>query len=86
MSGAHSKGNKQSVAQIEAELKVTRERMSNTVASIEDYVRPANFASRGLGKVTGFFKNDEGTARPERIAAAVAGVVGLVGLISRDRD
>ena len=86
MSGAHSKGNKQSIAQIEAELAATRIRVTEKVAEIEDYVRPANVASRGLGKVTGFFVTEEGSARPERIAAAVAGVAGLIGLLSRDRD
>lgn len=86
MSGAHSKGSRQSIAQIEAELAATRERVSTTVAAIQDYVRPANVATRGLGKVTDFFTNEEGAARPERVAAAVAGVVGLIGLMSRDRD
>jgi hypothetical protein len=86
MSGVHSKGHKPSIAQIEAELKATREQVAKTVSDIEDYVRPANVAARGLGKITGFFTSEEGSARPERVAAAVAGVVGLIGFLSRDRD
>lgn len=86
MSGAHSKGGKQSVAQIEAELQAARDRVTNTVSDIGDYVRPANVATRGLGKATQFFTNESGDLRPERVIAVAAAAIGLLGLLTRDRD
>lgn len=75
-----------SADQIAAEISQTRERILATVASIQEYAKPENVASRGLEKVKSFFVTSEGKARPERIAMAAAAVIGLVGLLSRDRD
>ncbi len=75
-----------SADQIAAEISQTRERILATVASIQEYAKPENVAGRGLEKAKSFFITDEGKARPERIAMAAAAVIGLVGLLSRDRD
>jgi hypothetical protein len=72
--------------EIAAEISQTRERILATVASIQEYAKPENVAGRGLEKAKSFFVTAEGKARPERIAIAAAAVVGLIGLLSRDRD
>jgi len=67
------------------ELKETRDRLSKTVEQLQDYVRPANVASRGVKKVTDFFVTDEGAPRPERIAAVGAGILAFFGVVLKSR-
>ena len=86
MSGSPEKGRKRSVSQIEAELQAARDSLTQTAGSISNYVRPANMAARGLGKATQFFVNEAGEVRPERVLAAAAAAIGLLGFLTRDRD
>lgn len=72
--------------QIAADISQTRERILATVASLQEYAKPENVAGRGIEKAKSFFVTPEGKARPERIAIVAAAVIGLVGLLSRDRD
>ena len=72
--------------QIAADISQTRERILATVASLQEYAKPENVAGRGIEKAKSFFVTPEGKARPERIAIAAAAVIGLVGLLGRDRD
>jgi hypothetical protein len=37
-------------------------------------------------KVTDFFLDEKGQIRPERAAIAGAAILGLIGLLTRDRD
>ena len=67
------------------EMKETRERLSATVENLQDYVRPANVANRGMKKVTNFFVNEDGDPRPERIAAVGAGVLAFFGVVLKAR-
>ncbi len=76
----------QSSDEIAAQIEATRTRLLGTVSELQDFVKPAAVANRGLTKATNFFVNEEGKPRPERIAAAVGAVIGLVGLLSRNRD
>ncbi len=65
-------------AEIAAELDRTRERLSGDVEALRDYFAPSNLARRGSERATGWFLDDFGGIRPERVAAAVAPVALLV--------
>lgn len=71
--------------QLAQELKETRERLTQTVNELTDYVRPSSVASRSLDKLTGFFTDADGEPRAERIAGAVASLVGVLGLVKKTR-
>lgn len=75
----------QNADQLARELKETRERLTQTVNDLTDYVRPSNVASRSLDKLTGFFTNADGEPRTERIAGAVASLVGVLGILKKTR-
>jgi|GEM_PF-1728957 len=85
MSSKDSANNEQSADQLAQELKETRERLTQTVNDLTDYVRPSSVASRSLDKLTGFFTDAEGEPRAERIAGVVASVVGVLGLVKKSR-
>lgn len=72
--------------QIAAELDKARDQLAESVANLEDYVRPSQVASRGMQKVTEYFVDEQGQIRPQRVAIAAAAFLGLIGLLSRDRD
>jgi hypothetical protein len=67
------------------ELKETRERLGKSVEELQDYVRPGNIADRGVKKVTGFFVDEDGAPRAERIAAVSAGVLAFFGIVFKAR-
>jgi len=69
-----------------SELAENRARLMDTVADLEDYIRPSNVAARGFHKVSEAFLDDEGKARPERVAAVAAGLAGIVGLLAKKKD
>jgi hypothetical protein len=75
-----------SADQLAQELKETRERLTRTVSDLTDYVRPSSVASRTLDKVSAFFTDADGEPRAERIAGAVASVVGVLGLVKKSRS
>ena len=85
MPSKDSASNEQSADQLAQELKETRERLTQTVNDLTDYVRPSSVASRSLDKVTSFFTDSEGEPRAERIAGAVASVVGVLGIVKKTR-
>ena len=76
----------QSADQLAQELKETRERLTQTVNELTDYVRPSSVASRSLDKVTSFFTDPDGEPRAERIAGAVASLVGVLGIVKKTRS
>ena len=67
-----------SIAEIEADMATTRARLAATVNQLEDRVKPANVARRGIDTVKGFFVDEYGGVRPERVAVVVGGVVGVL--------
>lgn len=71
---------------IARELQETRERLSKSVEDLQDYVRPANVANRGLDKVTGFFVDAQGQPRAERIAAVGASVLAFFGIAMKAKS
>jgi hypothetical protein len=84
MSGTHKAGN--SADRLAADLEKTRARLTESVSEFEDYIRPSQVASRSIQKVSDYFVNEKGQIRPERAAIAAAALLGLIGLITRDRD
>ena len=75
-----------SADQLMADIDARRARILGTIGDLQDFAQPANVANRGLNKAMSFFMTEEGKPRPERIVIAVAGVLGLIGLLSRDDD
>lgn len=73
------------VAEIEADLNATRDRLAGTVASLEQRLNPRTVMDRAMSeakaRVSAFYLDDQGKLRPDRVAmTAGAAVVGLIGL------
>ena len=85
MAGAHSVGKKRNADVIAAEISATCQNLTQTVSDLEDYVKPANIATRGLDAATGFFVDENGDIRLERAIAAAAAGIALIGLLSRSK-
>lgn len=83
MTGQPEDPSQRNADQLARELQETRERLSRTVNDLSDYVRPRSIFARGLGKMTEFFTDEQGSPRPERIAGVVASVVGFLRLAQR---
>jgi hypothetical protein len=75
-----------SADKIAADLAKARSELTDAVVDLENYLKPKEVASRGVQKVTDFFLDDKGQIRPERAALAGAAILGLIGLLTRDRD
>lgn len=65
-------------AAIEAELRVTRERLAATVDAIVDRAHPQVIADRGKSRLKGLVIDEDGRPRMERIATVAGGVAGAV--------
>jgi hypothetical protein len=90
MAGTHRtdndrRGKKRNADVIAAEISATCQNLTKTVSDLEDYVKPANIATRGLDAATGFFVDDNGDIRLERAIAAAAAGIALIGLLSRSK-
>jgi hypothetical protein len=68
-------------AQIEAEIEATRLRLAGTVDAIADRVKPANVARRGAESAKAQVVDEGGNVRPDRVAVIAAAVAGVVGLV-----
>ena len=75
-----------SADKIAADLAKARSELTDAVVDLEIYLKPNQVASRGVQKVTDFFLDEKGQIRPERAAIAGAAILGLIGLLTRDRD
>ena len=74
--------------QIEADMVATRARLTGRIEQLQAYVQPKAIADRQIAKAKGFYVDQYGGVRPERVlatAGAVALVVGLCVLRSRRR-
>lgn len=77
---------KDPVERIAAELSDARSALTESVEQLEDYLKPNKVASRSVQKITEFFVDQNGQVKPERLAIAGAALLGLIGLLTRDRD
>ena len=73
--------------EIVADLDRARARLASDVEGLRDYFAPTAIVRRGSERVTGWFLDDFGGIRPDRVAIAVAPVaaVGVLGALIRRR-
>lgn len=69
-----------SAAALQAEIESARADLVTSLAELKEQSSPAALARRGKAAVTGFFVDEYGGVRPERIAMAAGAVVTLVVL------
>ncbi len=69
-----------SVVAMQAEIAAAREDLVASLAELKAETTPGAIARRGGRFVTGWFKDEFGGVRPERVAIAGAVVVGIVAL------
>ena len=76
-----------SPAELQAEIAAAREDLVATINELKAQTKPAALAKRGQATVTGFFTDEFGGVRPERVAIVGAVVVGfiLIGVLRRRR-
>ncbi len=68
-------------AEIEAEIEATRARLAGTVDAIAYRVKPANVARRGVESARAQVVDERGNVRADRVAVLAAAVAGVVGLV-----
>ena len=76
-----------SVVDLQAEISAAREELVASLAELKSQATPAALAKRGQQNMVGFFTDEFGGVRPERVAIAGAVLVGLIviGMIRRAR-
>jgi hypothetical protein len=75
-----------SADKIAADLAKARTELTEAVVDLENYLKPKQVASRGVQKVTDFFLDEKGQLKPERAAIAGAALLGIIGLLTRDKS
>lgn len=70
-----------SPVEIQHEMELTAARLQQNLGTLVERVKPANVASRTADEVRQRTLTADGKPKPEIIGAAVAGAVGLVGLL-----
>ena len=80
------KKNEKSVDRIAADLEKARTKLTDTVSDLEDYLKPGETASRTVQRISKYFVDKDGQVKPERLAIAGVALLGLIGLLTRDRD
>lgn len=79
------RGEPASAAALQAEIESAREDLVASLAELKEQVSPAALVRRGRASVTGFFVDEYGGVRPERVAMAAGALVALVVLRRRRR-
>ena len=67
-----------SVVDLQTQVVAAREELVASLSTLKQETSPAALAQRGLGAVKGWFTDEYGGIRPERVAIAGAVVVGFV--------
>ena len=65
---------------LQSEIESARQDLAATLAQVREQTSPAAFVRRGRSAVVGFFVDEHGGVRPERVAMAAGAVVTLVVL------
>ena len=69
-----------SVVDLQAEVAAAREELVASLSELKSQTQPKALVERGGRTVTGFFTDEYGGIRPERVAIVGAVVLGLVAL------
>ena len=69
-----------SIVDLQAEVVAAREELVASLSELKSQTQPKALAERGGRTVTGFFTDEFGGIRPERVAMVGAVVLGLVAL------
>lgn len=69
-----------SLVDLQAQVSAAREEFMASVADLKAEAAPAALVKRALGSVTGWFTDDSGNIRPERVAIAGAVVAGIIAI------
>jgi hypothetical protein len=69
-----------SIVDLQAEVAAAREELVASLSELRSQTQPKALVERGGRKVTGFFTDEYGGIRPDRVAVVGAVVVGLVVL------
>lgn len=69
-----------SVVDLQAEIAAAREELVATLAELREQTTPGALVRRGGNAVAGFFTDEYGGFRPERVAIVGAVVVGLIAI------
>ena len=69
-----------SMVDLQAQVGAAREELVASLVALKSETSPAALAERGLGAAKGWFTDEYGGIRPERVAIAGAVVVGYVAL------
>jgi hypothetical protein len=73
-------GAEPSAAELEAEIAAARSNLTSTIEQLKAETTPQALAHRGVNAVKGFFTDEYGGVRPERVAMVAGAVVTLVVL------
>lgn len=69
-----------SIVDLQAHVAATREEFVASLVNLKSEATPAAMARRGLGAVKGWFTDEYGGIRPDRVAIVGAVVVGYVAI------
>lgn len=69
-----------SIVDLQTEVIAAREELIATLTELQSAVQPAALAQRGLAAVAGWFTDEHGGVRPERVAIAGAAVAGFIAI------
>ena len=69
-----------SIVDLQAEVAAAREELVASLSELKSQTQPKALVERGGRTVTGFFTDEYGGIRPERVAIVGAVVLGLVAL------
>jgi len=83
--GEKPKPPQRSVAEIQADLDATRDRLAGRIDDLQEYVTPKNVMNRQVDKVKGVFVDEFGGIKPDRVLIAAGVVVGLVVVLGVSR-
>lgn len=70
----------QTPAELQAEIAAAREDLAATIAELKAAVTPGALAARGVRALGGWFTDEHGGIRPERVAIAGAAVAAVVAV------
>ncbi len=65
-----------SMAQIESDMEATRQRLTQTIGELQGALAPKNLLHMQVEKVRGFYIDEYGAVRPDRVAMTAGVIVG----------